>query len=157
MDRVPMTPEGHAALQAELKHHLEVLRPKIVKDIEEARAHGDISENSEYEDAKERQAFLEGRMRELESQLAAAQVIDPSKLRSDRVIFGATVSMEDTETGEAMTYQIVGVHEADVASGRISCTSPIARALIGRSEGDVVKVRVPKGEREIEITGIRFV
>ncbi len=156
VQRVPMTPAGLEMLRAEFKRVKEVERPKVVRDIETARAHGDISENSEYEDAKDRQAFIEGRIRELEGMIAAAQVIDPARLSGDKVVFGATVTMEDTETGETMTYQIVGVHEFDVAAGRISISSPIARAIIGKSEGDVVRVKIPKGERELEIVRIRF-
>ncbi|MCK6527814.1 transcription elongation factor GreA [Myxococcota bacterium] len=157
MQRVPMTPAGLEILRTELRRYKEVERPKVVRDIEVARAHGDISENSEYEDAKERQSFIEGRIRELESMVSAAQVIDPTRLSGEKVMFGATVTLCDTETEEESTYQIVGQMEADVTAGRISVNSPIARAIMGKLVGDVVRVRVPKGERELEITHVKFV
>lgn len=157
IQRVPMTPAGLEILRTELRRYKEVERPKVVRDIEVARAHGDISENSEYEDAKERQSFIEGRIRELESMVSAAQVIDPTRLSGEKVMFGATVTLCDTETEEESTYQIVGQMEADVTAGRISVNSPIARAIMGRLVGDVVRVRVPKGERELEITHVKFV
>ncbi len=157
MDRVPMTPEGHAALQAELKRHLEVLRPQIVRDIEEARAHGDISENSEYEDAKHRQALCEGRIGELKGKLARAEVIRIEELEpSERVVFGTTVELEDLETEEVVAYRIVGVDEADVAEGKISFSSPIGRALIGRSIDDEVQVQTPGGVRNFVVTDVRY-
>lgn len=157
IQRVPMTPAGLEILRTELRRYKEVERPKVVRDIEVARAHGDISENSEYEDAKERQSFIEGRIRELESMVSAAQVIDPTRLSGEKVMFGATVTLCDTETEEESTYQIVGQMEADVTAGRISVNSPIARAIMGKLVGDVVRVRVPKGERELEITHVKFV
>ena len=157
MDRVPMTPEGHAALQAELKHHLEVLRPKIVKDIEEARAHGDISENSEYEDAKHRQALCEGRIGELKGKLARAEIIRVSEMKpSTRVVFGTTVVLEDQDSDETVKYRIVGVDEADVNQGKISHSSPIGRALIGRSVDDEVSVETPRGKRSFVITNVLY-
>ncbi|MCK6505995.1 transcription elongation factor GreA [Myxococcota bacterium] len=157
MDRVPMTPEGHAALQAELKHHLEVLRPKIVKDIEEARAHGDISENSEYEDAKHRQALCEGRIGELKGKLARAEVIRVSEMQpSPRVVFGTTVVLEDQDSDEVVTYRIVGVDEADVGQGKISFNSPIGRALIGRNVDDEVMAETPRGRRTFVITNVHY-
>lgn len=157
MDRVPMTPEGHRALEAELKRHLEELRPQIVKDIEEARAHGDISENSEYEDAKHRQALCEGRIAELKGKLARAEIIRMEDLEpSDRVVFGTTVELEDQETEETVRYRIVGVDEADVSRGMISFSSPIGRALIGRSVGDEVQVRTPGGLRSFIIVDVHY-
>ena len=158
MQRHPMTPEGHQKLKVTLKHLKEVVRPQIVKDIEEARAHGDLSENSEYEDAKERQSLTEGRVRDLESKLAAAEVIDVTKLEaSDRVVFGTTVQIEDSETEEESSYRIVGEDESDVKQGLISVLSPIARALIGREVDDEVTVRAPGGDRKFIITDVRYV
>ena len=157
MQRVPMTPAGHAALKAELKHIKEIVRHQIVKDIEEARAHGDISENSEFEDAKHRQALNEGRIRELEAKLSAAEVIDVSKIRaSDRVIFGTTVDLTDLNTDEEVTYQIVGTDEADVKLGKVSVTSPIGRALVGREAGDEVTVQAPGGARKYVIEEVHY-
>lgn len=157
MQRVPMTPRGRAAMEAELKNLKEVVRHQIVRDIEEARAHGDISENSEFEDAKHRQALTEGRIRELEGKIAAAEVIDVSKMApSERVIFGVTVELEDLNTEEEVTYQIVGTDEADVKAGRISVTSPIGRALVGREVGDEVVVRAPGGERRYAIVDVHY-
>ncbi|NOY27345.1 MAG: transcription elongation factor GreA [Oligoflexia bacterium] len=157
MDRVPMTPEGHRALQAELKHHLEVLRPKIVKDIEEARAHGDISENSEYEDAKHRQGLCEARVGDLKGQLARADIINIEDMEpSDRVVFGATVQLEDLDTEETVSYRIVGVDQADVAKGMISFSSPIGRALIGKRVDDEVLVITPGGRRSFAVTDVQY-
>ena len=156
-DRHPMTPRGFELLQADLKRHREVLRPQIVRDIEEARAHGDISENSEFEDAKHRQGLCEGRIREIETKLALAEIIDVTTLpESDRVVFGATVSLEDLETEDEVTYRIVGVDEADVKAGDISISSPIARALIGKEVGDDVLVRAPGGARRFAITDVEY-
>jgi len=158
MQRHPMTPEGHQKLKVTLKHLKEVVRPQIVKDIEEARAHGDLSENSEYEDAKERQSLTEGRVRDLESKLAAAEVIDITKLEaSDRVVFGTTVCLEDSETEEERKYRIVGEDESDVKEGLISVLSPIARALIGREIDDEITVRAPGGDRKFIITDVLYV
>jgi transcription elongation factor GreA len=155
--RVPMTPEGYRKVLAEFKHVREILRPQVVKDIEEARAHGDISENSEYEDAKERQAQIEGRVRDLESRLALAEVIDITKVSaSDRVIFGTTVDLEDVDSGETFTYRIVGSEEADVKFGLISFSSPIGRALIGRRVDDEVKFETPKGTRTVVINAVHY-
>jgi transcription elongation factor GreA len=157
MQRHPMTPAGHEKLIEDLRYLKEVARPKIVRDIEEARAHGDISENSEYEDAKERQAHCEGRILELTGRIAAAEIIDIKKVApSDRVIFGTTVLLEDEETDEASRYRIVGEDEADVKQGMISVTSPIARALIGKQLGDEVAVQTPKGSRRFTITDVRY-
>lgn len=157
MDRVPITPEGAAKMQADLAHLKEVVRPRIVRDLEEARAHGDISENSEYEDAKHRQALCEGRIAELSSQLAMLEIIDVRRLpASERVVFGATVTMEDQETEEETTYRIVGNYEADVKAGLISVTSPIGKALIGKSQDDEVVVQTPRGTRRFIITDVKY-
>ena len=158
MQRHPMTPEGHKKLTATLKHLKEVVRPQIVKDIEEARAHGDLSENSEYEDAKERQSLTEGRVRDIESKLAASEIIDVSKLEvSERVVFGTTVCLEDLETEEECRYRIVGEDESDVKEGLISVVSPIARALIGREVDEEVTVRAPGGVRRFLITEVLYI
>ncbi len=154
-ERIPMTRGGYEKLEAELKRLRTVERPKIVQEIELARAHGDLSENAEFHAAKERQSYIEGRVRILEDRLARAQVIDPSGQALDRVRFGMTVVLEDTDTGDQATYTILGEEEADAANGRISVTSPVARALLGKGEGDSVTVRVPKGTREFEILEIR--
>jgi transcription elongation factor GreA len=151
-----MTPRGHGLLEEELKRLRSEERPRIVREIEVARAHGDISENAEYHAAKERQGQIEARLRQLEDRLARAQIIDPAQQSGERVIFGATVMLEDVETQERITYTIVGEDEADVNQGMISVTSPVARAIMGRDEGSSVQVRVPKGTRELEILEIRF-
>jgi transcription elongation factor GreA len=155
--KIPMTPRGLILLKEELKRRKEVDRMKIVKAIEEARAHGDLSENAEYSAAKEAQSFNEGRIKELEGTIALANVIDPTKLSGDKVVFGATVELTDGETGEDVAYTIVGEHEADIKSGRLSVTAPLARALIGRSAGDTVTVRTPKGSRDYDIRDVKFV
>lgn len=155
-DRFPMTPRGQQALKDELKRLREVERPKNVRDIEEARAHGDLRENAEYHAAKERQGFIEGRSREIEAILAQAEVIDPVKLSGTRVVFGATVRLTDTDTGEEVTYAIVGDYEADVKAGRIAVSAPLARAMIGREQGDTVVLKTAKGSREYEIAEVRF-
>jgi transcription elongation factor GreA len=156
MARFPMTPRGQQALRDELKRLREVERPKNVRDIEEARAHGDLKENAEYHAAKERQGFIEGRSRDIEAILAQAEVIDPAKLSGSRVVFGATVKLTDTDSGEDVTYNIVGDHEADVKQGRIAISAPLARALIGREEGDTVTLKTGKGTREYQISNLRF-
>ena len=157
MRRNPLTPQGYASLLAELKHEKEVRRPRIVKDIEEARAHGDISENSEYEDAKERQAHCEGRINELEQFLATAEVIDVSKLTpSDRVVFGTTVRIVNPTTQEERTFQIVGETESDVERGKISFKSPLGSALVGRSLGDEVNVPTPGGRQTWEVIEVNY-
>lgn len=156
MEKVPMTTQGHIALEAELKDFKSVRRPAIIEAIAEARAHGDLSENAEYHAAKEQQSFIEGRIQELESVLSRAQIIDPASLSGDTVKFGATVVIEDEETGEESTYQIVGDYEADTEAGKISISAPIARALIGKSEGDSVNVKTPKGTRSYEILEVKF-
>jgi len=155
-DRVPMTPRGYAQLESELKRLKTVDRLQIVKEIEVARAHGDISENAEFEAAKERQAQIEGRIRTLEDRLARAQVIDPSGQSPDAVRFGATVLLMDVESGEEVSYTLVGEDESDVAKGLISVTSPVGRALMGKPIDEVVRVQVPRGTRELEIREIRF-
>jgi transcription elongation factor GreA len=144
------------ALREELKRLREVERPKNVQDIEEARAHGDLRENAEFAAAKERQAFIEGRSREIDGILAMADVIDPAKLSGKRVVFGATVKVADTESGDESTYQIVGDYEADIKQGRIQISAPLARALIGRELGESVTLRTGRGAREYQITDIRF-
>jgi transcription elongation factor GreA len=151
-----MTPRGYAQLEEELRRLRAEERPRIVREIEVARAHGDISENAEYHAAKERQGQIEARLRQLEDRLARAQIIDPTQQSGDRVIFGATVVLADVESEERITYTIVGEDEADVNRGMISVTSPVARAIMGREEGSSVQVRVPKGTRELEILEIRF-
>ncbi|MCB9758736.1 MAG: transcription elongation factor GreA [Alphaproteobacteria bacterium] len=157
MQRSLITPQGHARLVQELKHAKEVLRPQVVQDIAEARAHGDISENSEYEDAKERQGLLEGRIRLLESMLATAEVHDISTVpKRDRIIFGSTVDLLNLDTDEEVTYQIVSDYESDVKEGRISYTSPIGRALIGKSSGEEVTFQTPNGDRSYEILDIHY-
>jgi transcription elongation factor GreA len=154
--RIPMTKAGLQRLKEELKKLKYVERPKIVKEIAEARSHGDLSENAEYHAAKEKQSHLEGRIAQVDDWIARAEVIDVSKHKGDRVVFGATVTLSDGD-GEEVRYRIVGELEADLKQGRISVTSPIARALIGKSEGDVVQVRSPGGQREYEINAVEFV
>ena len=156
MAKFPMTPRGQQALRDELKRFREIERPKNVRDIEEARAHGDLRENAEYHAAKEKQGFLEGRSREVEAVLAQAEVIDPSKLSGDRVVFGATVTLTDTDSGEEATYAIVGDYEADIKLGRIAISAPVARAIIGKEKGDTVTIRTGKGTREYQISQVRF-
>ena len=155
-DRIPMTRAGYEKLEQELRHLKSVERPENVREIEAARAHGDISENAEFHAAKERQGHLEGRLRLLEDKLARAQVIDTTGQVPDKVRFGVTVTLEDVENGEQATYTILGEDESDVSQGRISVTSPVARALLGKEVGESVTVRVPKGTREFEILDIRF-
>lgn len=155
--RVPMTNRGYQNLMEELKRLKSVERPKIVREIEEARGHGDLSENAEFHAAKERQSLLDVQIREIEDRLARAQVIEVSKLSGDKVVFGATVELADGDTGEKVVYQIVGDHEAEPKNGKISISSPVARALIGKSEGDEVEVRTPTGIRTFEILSLEFV
>lgn len=152
-----ITVKGKMQLEAELKKLKEVERPIVIKAIEEARAHGDLSENAEYSAAKEKQSFVEGRIAEISSRLADCQVIDPSTLKTDKIVFSATVTMLNIETDEKIKYQIVGQDEADVSKGMISIMSPIARAMIGKLEGDIVVVKSPKGEIEYEILKIEYV
>lgn len=157
MERVPMTVAGAEVLRGELKHLKSVKRPAVIEAIATARAHGDLSENAEYHAAKEQQSFLEGRIKELEDRLGRAQVIDPSAINSEKIVFGATVRLINLNEGSEVVYQIVGVDETDIDQGKISITSPIARALIGREEGDAAVVQAPGGEREFEILEIRYV
>jgi transcription elongation factor GreA len=158
MSKIPITTAGAEKLRAELQELKTVQRPAIVTAIAEARSHGDISENAEYHAAKERQGFIEGRIAELESKLSNVQLIDPALLDADgRCVFGATVDLEDMKSGEVVTYQIVGDDEADIKQGKISISSPIARALIGKYSGDVAEVRAPAGVREYEILDIKYI
>jgi transcription elongation factor GreA len=157
MDKVPMTGEGYQALDDELKRLKTQERPTVIAAISEARTHGDLSENAEYHAAKERQGWIEGRIAVIEDQIARAQIIDVSKLSGDQVKFGATVSVVDEDTEESARYQIVGEHEADVRSGKISIASPIARAMIGKEIGDVVEVNTPGGVKAYEITKVEWV
>ena len=156
MDKVPITNKGFAALEEELKHRQQVERPRIIQAISEARALGDLSENAEYHAAKEAQSLNEGRIMELESLIARAEIIDVTKLSGDRIKFGATVRLVDEDTEEERTYQIVGEPEADVRSGRVSVTSPIARALMGKTVGDTVEVTTPGGGKSYEVVGVAF-
>jgi len=157
MKRTPMTLRGAEALRAELKRLKSEARPGIIKAIAEARGHGDLSENAEYHAAREQQGFIEGRIKEIERKLANADVIDPATLPdTGKVVFGATVELEDQADGNRLVYQIAGEDEADIRAGRISVTSPIARALIGKSEGEVVDVAAPGGVRSYEIVAVRF-
>ena len=151
-----MTAEGYAALDAELKHLKTVERPTVIAAIAEARTHGDLSENAEYHAAKERQSFIEGRLAEIEDKIARAQVIDPSKLSGSTVKFGATVTVQDEDSQAKAKYKIVGEDEADVRAGKISISSPIARALIGKEQGDVVEVIAPGGPKSYEILKVKF-
>ncbi len=152
-----MTAAGHAALQEELQRRQSVDRPEIIQAIAEARAHGDLSENAEYHAAKEQQSLNEGRVSELEDLLSRAEIIDVSKLSGDTVKFGATVELADEDTDEESKYQIVGDQEADVKLGKISISSPIARALIGKSEGDSAEVSAPGGSKSYEILSVKFI
>lgn len=155
-DRLPITVRGKTKLEDELKRLMHVERPSVIKAIEEARSHGDISENAEYEAAKERQSMVEARIAEVQGHLAGAEVIDPSLIKSEKVVFGASVVLVDLENDEEVTYQIVGVDEADVKQGRVSVMSPLARSLIGKASGDTVLVKSPKGEKEYEIKDFFF-
>ena len=158
MKRAPLTLRGAERLRAELKKLKSEDRPNIIKAIAEARSHGDLSENAEYHAAREQQGFIEGRIQEIEVRLATAEIIDVSRLQpSERVVFGVTVDLEDQSDGAKLSYQIVGDFEADIRHGRISVTSPIARALVGKSVGDVVEVAAPGGTRTYEIVGVRYV
>ncbi len=158
MSAIPLTTQGAERLQAELHRLKTKERPDVINSIAEARAQGDLSENAEYDAARERQAFVEGRIQELEGTLSNAQIIDPSTLDVDgKAVFGATVEIEDLESGERVTYQIVGDVEADIRANRISVSSPVARALIGKSLGDVVEVHAPAGLREYEVLGVSYI
>ncbi len=157
MDKVPMTATGYKMLEDEIRHLKTVERPAVIQAIAEARTHGDLSENAEYHAAKERQGFIEGRLVELDDLISRAQVIDTSKLSGDQVKFGATVTVIDEDTEQKAVYQIVGDFEADVKQGKISISSPIARALIGKEEGDTVEVNTPGGGRSYEIAKVKYV
>lgn len=157
MEKIPMTADGYTALEEDLKHRKSVERPRIIQAIAEARAHGDLSENAEYHAAKESQGLNESRIADLEEKMGLADVIDISKLSGDRVMFGATVALVDEDTDEEQKYQIVGESEADIKSGKISITSPIARALINKSVGDSVEVNTPGGGRAYEILKVAFI
>ena len=155
MDKIPMTPRGYSALEAELKQLKSVERPAIIKAISEAREHGDLSENADYHSAREKQSFIEGRIKEIESVLGLSEVIDPAKL-SGAIKFGAKVTLVDEDTDEEKTWQIVGEHEANIEKGLLNIKSPIARALIGKDEGDSVEVRTPGGEKSYEVLKIEY-
>ena len=157
MNKVPLTVVGAEKLKAELHHLKHVQRPAVIQAISEARAQGDLSENAEYDAAKERQSFIEGRIADLESKLSNAQIIDPAQLDAEgRCVFASTVDLEDMASGETVTYQIVGDDEADIKEGKISISSPIARSLIGKFAGEVVEVKAPGGLREYEILQVRY-
>jgi len=157
MEKVPITKTGYEALHAELKTMKDVERPSIIRAISEAREHGDLSENAEYHSAKEKQSFIEGRIKELESLISRADVIDPAKMSGSVIRFGATVGLVDEDTDEERTYQIVGEPEADINNGRLNMRSPLARALISKEEGDSVEVTTPGGARSYEILSVRYV
>ena len=158
LNQIPVTVKGAALLKEELQTLRSVDRPKIIEAIAEARAQGDLSENAEYESAKEKQSFIEGRIAELEAKLSNLQIIDPVTLNAEgRVVFGATVNMEDLDSGDNKTYQIVGEDEADIKGGKISIGSPIARALIGKSAGDVAEVAAPGGIKEYEVIDVMYI
>jgi transcription elongation factor GreA len=156
MNRLPMTADGYSRLQDEIKRLKSVERPAIIRAIAEARTHGDLSENAEYHAARDRQSFIEGRLMELEDKVARAEVIDTSKLSGSVVKFGATVTLADEETDEEQTFRIVGEDEADVKDGRLSVTSPLARALIGKGKGDSVEVSTPRGNKSYEVVTVAF-
>ena len=158
MNKTPLTVAGAEKLRTELHRLKTVERPSVIAAIAEARSHGDLSENAEYEAAKDRQGFIEGRIMEVESKLANAQIIDPKLLDADgRCVFGATVELEDMDSGQVVTYQIVGDDEADIKESKISISSPIARALIGKYAGDVAEVKAPGGVREYEVIDVRYI
>lgn len=156
VDKVPVTAKGYAAMNEELKDLKSVQRPDVIRSIAEAREHGDLSENAEYHAARERQSFIEGRLKELEGLISRADVIDPSKLSGDSVKFGATVRVADEDTDEEKTYQIVGETEADIANGKLNIKSPLARALIGKEPGDSVEVMTPGGGKSYEIISVDY-
>jgi transcription elongation factor GreA len=158
MKRMPLTLKGAERLRNELRRLKSEERPRIIQAIAEARSHGDLSENAEYHAAREQQSFIEGRIKDIEAQLANAEIIDVSRLpATDKVVFGATIDLEDQEDGTSVVYQIVGDAEADIKNGLISVSSPIARALVGRSQGDVVEVVAPNGTRSYEIVSVRYI
>lgn len=155
-DNIPMTIAGKALLDDELKRLLQVDRPKVIIAIEDARSLGDLSENADYHAAKEHQGWIEARVTQIQSQIAGAEIVDPKTIKVENIVFSASVGLLDLDTEEEVTYQIVGIDEADVKSGKISILSPLARALIGRKEGDAVEVSSPKGVKEYEIVGISY-
>ncbi|MGD2270068.1 MAG: transcription elongation factor GreA [Desulfobacterales bacterium] len=155
MERVPVTKDGYTALKKELENLKRSERPQNIKAIEEARAHGDLSENAEYAAAKDRQGFIEGRIAELEYKLAHADVIDPARLPKERIVFGSRVVLENIETGEGVEYQLVGPDESNIEKGRISVSSPLGRAMIGKKPGDELTLMVPGGRRSYEVVEIR--
>jgi transcription elongation factor GreA len=155
-EKQPMTIKGKQMLDQELKHLLQVERPDVIRAIEEARGHGDLSENADYDAAKERQGFVEQRIADIQAKLANAEVVDPSQIKSDKIVFGATVKVLDLETEKEVSYQLVGVDEADVREGKLSVFSPLGRALIGKKTGDIVEVHSPKGDKEFEVVSFKF-
>ena len=158
MQKVPLTVRGAQLLKDELQHLKSVERPAVIEAIAEARSHGDLSENAEYDAAKEKQGFVEGRIAELESKLSYAHIVNPKELDADgKIVFAATVTLEDCDSEENVTYQIVGDDEADIKQGKVSVSSPIARALIGKYEGDVAEVQAPGGVREYEIVAVQYI
>ena len=158
MQKVPLTVHGAQLLKDELQHLKSVERPAVIEAIAEARSHGDLSENAEYDAAKEKQGFVEGRIAELESKLSYAHIVNPAELDADgKIVFAATVTLEDCDSEENVTYQIVGDDEADIKQGKVSVSSPIARALIGKYEGDVAEVQAPGGVREYEIVNVQYI
>jgi transcription elongation factor GreA len=156
MKKIPITPEGYKRLQEELEVLLKIERPKIIKAIAEARSHGDLSENAEYHAAKERQSFIEGRIQEIQNKLALAEIIDPSKISQDRAAFGAKVKVRDLTSNEEKDFILVGPDEADIKSGKITINSPVGKALMGKSAGDIVTIKAPEKTIEYEILEIRF-
>ena len=156
MQRFPLTRPGYESLKEELRHLKQIERPEVIKAIEEARKHGDLSENAEYHAAREKQGFIEGRIKELEFKIGRAEIIDVSKLSGDTVKFGATVKIVDEDTDEEKTFQVVGEEESDITKGKLSVASPLAKALIGKKKGDSVEVKAPKGSRYYEILTIKF-
>jgi transcription elongation factor GreA len=156
MQKNPITPEGYARLRDELQNLRSVERPAIIQAIATAREHGDLSENAEYHAARDKQSFIEGRIKDIEAKLALAEVIDPSKVAGERVAFGATVKLSNTQTEEEVTYRILGADESDLTQNTISITSPLAKALLGKEAGDEVKVRMPGGERVYEVLEVVF-
>lgn len=156
MEKVPMTLQGYEALQTELKQLKGTERPAIIQAIAEAREHGDLSENAEYHAARERQSFVEGRIAELEDKTSRAEIIDPTKLSGDQIMFGATVAVADCDTDEEKKYQIVGESESDIAGGKLAITAPMARALIGKTVGDTIEVHTPGGTKDYEVLSVEF-
>ncbi len=155
-DKQPMTVKGKILLDQELKHLMHVERPDVIKAIEEARGHGDLSENADYDAAKERQGFVEARIADIQTKLAKAEVVDPAGVKSEKVVFGATVTIQDLEADKEVTYQLVGVDEANIKEGKLSVFSPLGRAMIGKKKSDVIEVQSPKGDKEYEIKKFIF-